>query len=84
MTRNYGAVAVSFCRNAIAAFCIAFAVLMFSRSSGIEAWAAKHWMNELILLGTAGVVVLAGYIGGTMVLGSSEIKEIFSLLRRRK
>lgn len=84
MTRNYGAVAVSFCRNAIAAFGIAFAVLMFSRSSGIEAWAAKHWMNELILLGGAGSVTVAGYSVATLVLGSSEIKELFRLLRRRK
>jgi hypothetical protein len=66
------------------AFGIAFAAFIFSRSSGFEMWAAKHWGNELILLGTAGVVVLAGYIGGTFILGSSEVKELFSLLRRRK
>ena len=84
MTRNSGAVALSFARNALVAFGIAFGIFVFNRCSGFEMWAAKHWGNELILLGTAGVVVLAGYIGGTMVLGSSEIKEIFSLLRRRK
>lgn len=84
MTRNYGAVAISFFRNAAAAFGCGFAAFSFCRRSGFEEWATRHWSNELILLFTVGMTVVAAYIGVVFILGSREIKELFALFRRRK
>ena len=84
MTRNYGAVAISFFRNAAAAFGCGFAAFSFCRRSGLEEWATRHWSNELILLFTVGMTVVAAYIAVVFILGSREIKELFALFRRKK
>ena len=83
MTGNSGAVAISFIRNTFVAFAVTFAAFVFIRHAGIDVWAAKHWKNELILLCGTGVTILLAYFSGIFILGSSEIKELYSIIRRR-
>lgn len=82
MTRNAGAVFLSFVRNAAIAFGGA-GMLYFICRSGIEAWAAAHWLNEIILLGGVSLLLFAAYLIFSWCLRASEPRELFALIRRR-
>ena len=82
MTRNAGVVLLSFVRNAAIAFGGA-GILYFFCGKDIGAWAAAHWLNELILLGGVSLLLLVGYLIGSWCLRASESRELFALIRRR-
>lgn len=83
MTRHAGAVFLSFVRSTAVAFGGAGVLYLISRCNGFEAWAAKHWLNEIILLGVVSIIFMIGYFGVLWCLKSTEIRELFSLIRRR-
>ena len=83
MTRNSRVVFLSFIRSSAVAFGGAGVLYLFSCRYGLEAWAMKHWMNEIIFLGVVSIIFMIGYLGVLWMVKSAEIRELFALLRRR-
>ena len=83
MIGKSGEVLVSFLRSGALSFFAAWGIFELYRRF-FETWATLRWQNTLVVLTAIGVIFMVIYFAGALICRSPELREITSLIRRRK